>query len=187
MESLLVFADSWLKTEPKELNEYVALLVFISVFAAVMSTFGFVQMGNNPGDAMFTRTLTAIEHGWLGAAWKLVVFEAGEEGIYRMVCLAGVESLFHNDLMMLVCALIISLWFGFMPPHNRLPVRMRIGIGLGGFVLALIYLKCGGWGMANPIKGFIFSTIAHMSAGALIAGAFARHRLSRLAPRSSIE
>lgn len=166
----------WLKKEPTELQEYLELCVLIFFFGIIFAGIGRLQLGNNPGDVMFRRTLTVVEHGGFAAACKMALFVVGEECIYRYYLQGEAARHLESDWLVLASAVPISVLFAVMPPHNVLPGRTRAFVALGGFILSLLYLKCGGWHDANPRKALLFVIAAHLWVTGLIAIAFVYYR-----------
>lgn len=169
---------SWLKQEPTNLEDYLELAVIFLFFGVVWACIGFVQLGRNPAAALYERTKTTIENGPFGSAWKFFLFVAGEEATYRLGGLVITTYFFRNEYVVLACAAIISVAFGLLPPHNVLPMRTKVAVMLGGFILSLVYLKCGGWN-GDHIKALLFATIAHLIPSGILTAAFEYDRRGR--------
>ncbi len=166
----------WLKKEPTELHEYIVLSVMIFFFGIVFAGIGFFQLGRSPGEAMFRRTLTVVEHGRFAAACKLIIFVIGQDCVYWFLLLGSTVQVLESDWRVLASAVPISVLFGIMPPHNALPKkRTLVAAALGGFILALLYLKCGGWSEYSA-KALVISSVAHLWVTGIIVIAFVRYR-----------
>ncbi len=170
------FIMDWLRSEPIEFRDFAIIAVEIFCFGIVFAAIGFVQLGKLAGGAMFTRTYTIREHGLFASAVKMSVFVLGEECLYRYLGLELCIRLFENEWMVLSTALIISLGFGFAPPHNVLPLKTRLAVALGGFLLSLLYLKCGGWQAGNPMKPLLIVFAAHLWVSGIIVVTFWYYR-----------
>lgn len=173
---MVELAMGWFKQEPVELREYIDLFVLIFFFGVIFAAIGFLQLGRHAGGLMYDRTRTLVEHGKFGAVVKLVIFVVGEETVYRYFAVGGAAFLFAgNGWAVLAAAVATSVPFGLLPPHNVLPPRTRVAVIIGGFLLTLLYLKCGGW-QGEPFKPLLFTIGAHLWVSSIITGAFAYYR-----------
>ena len=155
---------------------YSLWLAAILVCGTGFSLFAFLLIGKNPGDAMWRRSHAFAEHGIYSAYMKLVIFNGGEELIFR----GGLEIVqWHvSDWEVIGAALILSAISGFfMPPHNEFPIKMRFAVWFGGFILSLVFLKSGGGDGTGkiPVMPLLFVIAGHVCATTVIATAFAWH------------
>lgn len=166
----------WLRHEPQDIRDWIDLLKVLVSFCALMTLLGFVLLGKNPAAAMYERSKTVVENSPFGAAWKFMLFVLGEEAFYRFGGLFIAVYLFPEDLYaVLMCAAGISIAFGFLPPHNVMPLGVRVIVACGGFFLSLLYLKCGGLNGDYP-KALLVSTTAHLVPSSIFSLAFAYYR-----------
>ncbi len=173
---MIELAIDWFKQEPVHLRDYIDLFVLIFFFGVVFAAIGFLQLGRRAGGLMYDRTRTLVEHGKIGAVSKLVIFVVGEETLYRYFGVGGAVYLFpDSSWAVLAAAVAISVPFGLLPPHNVLPLRTRVAVIIGGFILSLLYLKCGGW-QGEPFKPLLFTIGAHLWVSSIITASFAYYR-----------
>jgi hypothetical protein len=161
--------------EPTEIWEYLVLFLFIFFFGIFFARIGRMLLGISPAETMFRGSLAIKEHKAFGAGCKLAFYTIGQDCGCWFFLVGGAASYFGNDWRVVACAIPVSILFIFLPPHTAVEKnrgKVFAAIGIGGFILALLYLKCGGWGDVNPRKALLCASIAHLWTTGIIANAY---------------
>jgi len=164
----------WLHLEPS----LAFLIVTIFSFGIVFALLGRILVGKNPAKMIFRASLAFGEHGSFGGAIKLAAYVVGQDLLCWGFLVGGATRYFDNDWLVIATAIPVSVGFAFMPPHTEVPEECRtrtlVAIGIGGFILALLFLKCGGWHLADLWMALVCASAAHLWVTSLIAFSFWR-------------
>lgn len=165
----------WLKKEPTELQEYIVLCVMIFFFGILFARIGRLQLGKNPGEKMFRESLALAEHELFGAACKLAIYTVGQDCVCWLFLLGSSAQMLGRGWTV-VAAVPISVLFTFMPPHTAVGKKTTLAaIACGGFILSLLYLKCGGWN-GYSVRALAITSVAHLWVTGLIAVAYYQNK-----------
>lgn len=149
---------AWLEGEPEggKVFSYVGLYIVLA-FIVSISILGFFIAVHAP---IVNQTVTSEEMKSLGPImmWPVLVLVAViEELIFRLAPLAVALFFFRRrPIPLLAIALAVSVCFGFFH-GNYLNIFMQ---GTSGFLLSLLFLKCGGFN-GHIVKAFGTSSLAH--------------------------
>ena len=168
-----------LMREPTEIWEYLVLSLFVFFFGIVFARIGRILLGVSPAETMFAESFAVKEHRIFGGAVKLGLYTIGQDCGCWFFLVGGAASHFGNDWRVLACAVPVAVLFIFLPPHTAVEKNRKqvfAAIGIGGFILALLYLKCGGWNDESPRKALLWTCAAHLWTTALIANAYRKAR-----------
>lgn len=164
----------WLHQEPS----LTFLVVVIFTFGVVFAVLGRVLVGKNPAKMIFRASLAFGEHGSFGGAIKLAAYVSGQDLLCWGFFVGGATRYLENDWLVIAVAIPVSVGFAFLPPHTELPEECRtrslVAIGIGGFILALLFLKSGGWHLADLWYALVCTSAAHLWVTGLIAFSFWR-------------
>ena len=138
---------AWLKHEPQNYSDWMELTIVTVMGGIAMAGIAFAHGGNNPAATMYERSLTISEDGQLGRVWKLTLFVLGETIFYQGLLMTAAVHYAPGNASVIASAVLVAIAQGFLPPHHHLPVQTRIAACFGGFILSLIFLKCGGGGL----------------------------------------
>lgn len=132
----------WITKRLEAPVDHVALAIVIAFFCAVGAphAVSYFQLAAIPEIAHFAWRL---HRNPLNAHWTLLMFVVAEDLIFRAAPIAWACRYLKPGAVLFVAGL-ASIVFGF-GPHYFLPISVKVGVTLGGMVLSLIYLKCGGW------------------------------------------
>ena len=164
----------WLHEEPG----LTFLVVVIFSFGIVFALLGRILVGKNPAKMIFRASLAFGEHGSFGGAVKLAAYVIGQDAACWLILVGGATRYFDNDWLVIATAIPVSVGFAFLPPHTEVPdecrTRTLVAIGIGGFILALLFLKSGGWHLTDPWYALLCASAAHLWVTGLIAFSFWR-------------
>ncbi|MBI2612251.1 hypothetical protein HYW59_00330 [Candidatus Kaiserbacteria bacterium] len=172
----------WLRHEPTSLDDWLELTAVALMGGIAMAGIAFAHGGSNPAAVMYERSLTVSEDGQMGRAWKLTLFVLGETIFYQGILMTATVYYSADDLNVIASAVAVAIAQGFLPPHHHLPMQTRIAACLGGFILSLIFLKCGGWQNTWPLihaRAFIATWLAHLVPVTVLSAVFAYNHRNR--------
>jgi len=153
----------WLSDEVSERRALLKIIIFVTpalVFHVLVAPFIVLDSGYQPLDFSFLENFGPITLLWLpfGLAIGLFFLAFIEELLFRFVPLGLAVKFFGRSPLVILTAILFSVLFGLC--HGGF--RHIFLQGVTGFVLSIVFLKCGGF-QKKLLRATFVCAIIHAS------------------------
>jgi hypothetical protein len=164
---------TWLKKEPrgwKKLVFLAGLILFVDYCLALLALGYFGR--SPPSPVIYALRILRYSGDKTQIFWNLLVWVIFEEVLFRAIPIALAFRL-KRIWVVLGVAAASSIAFGFVAPqHAFVSFQTKCWIAVGGMLLSLLYIKCGGLRRDISVKALLFCVYAHFMVDALYLGMF---------------
>jgi membrane protease YdiL (CAAX protease family) len=150
---------TWFKKEPRGFDAHAAVVLVAAVVCAILVWLACQRLGRGLMPSLVYSWSRNLLSNPLGVCWVLLLVVSGEELIFRAAPVALAVRYLGNDSGIILVTIVGSAVFG--ASHIAFDGMTQYVLGLAGFLLALLYLKCAGWRNEKPWKGLLFSIGVH--------------------------